>query len=88
MSEQIRLSAISSASLKLEAKQTLIDSQRVLDKMDFQIDPSDLDGTFYYINQIDQTNEVLNEKKLDLLGFSLVFVAPSILGFVCNAYLW
>lgn len=53
-----------------------------------QIDLNQLGEGAYAENQISQVNKVQEEKKFDLLGFSAVVIAPSLLGILCNVYFW
>lgn len=88
MSEQIRLSAILSASLQSRFIEDWTDSSRIFKNLDMQIDLNQLGEGAYAENQISQVNKVQEEKKFDLLGFSAVVIAPSLLGILCNVYFW
>jgi hypothetical protein len=88
MSEQIRLSAILSAALQPKMSENLTESSKIFENLDAQVDLNHLDETSYIGIQLSQFNKVQSERDFDLLGFSVVFVAPSLLGFVCNIYLW
>jgi hypothetical protein len=88
MSEQIRLSAILSAALQPKMSENWTESSKIFENLDAQVDLNHLDETSYIGMQLSQFNKIQSERDFDLLGFSVVFVAPSLLGFVCNIYLW